>query len=133
MSDTGKTLHTKHFTLEEARELLEDIRDKVSELTRLKLEVDKLGYNLFRHQIFGGPGPNGERTHPTEKLLLTILEELQAAGIIVKGIDSGLIDFPAIRENGEEVYLCWMLGERTIDYWHRISDGYAGRNPISEL
>ena len=133
MSATRNTLHAKHFTLEEARELLEDIRDRISDLTRLKGEVDALGYNLYRHQVFGGPGPNGEKTHPTEKQLLKILEELHTAGIVVKGIDSGLIDFPTIRDNGEEVYLCWMLGESTIEHWHRISDGYAGRRPISEL
>jgi hypothetical protein len=38
-----------------------------------------------------------------------------------------------VRENGDEVYLCWKLGEEGIAYWHRIPDGFAGRRSIEEL
>jgi hypothetical protein len=54
-------------------------------------------------------------------------------GILIKGIDDGLIDFPHIRENGDEVYLCWKVGEDKIEYWHNIPDGFAGRRSIEEL
>ncbi|MBM2840365.1 MAG: hypothetical protein HW412_893, partial [Bacteroidetes bacterium] len=58
---------------------------------------------------------------------------LDARGIVVKGIDEGLIDFPHIRPNGEEVYLCWKLGEDDILSWHRIEDGFTGRKSIDQL
>jgi hypothetical protein len=50
-------------------------------------------------------------------------------GAIVKDPDSGLVDFPAVRE-GEHVLLCWQLGEDEVRYWHGLDDGYAGRQPI---
>jgi hypothetical protein len=58
-----------------------------------------------------------------------LLGALQEAGIVVRDIDRGLIDFPTIRD-GEEVYLCWELGEDSIDWWHDLEDGYRGRQPL---
>jgi len=65
--------------------------------------------------------------------LVEILQQFDTRGIVVKEINLGLIDFPHIRKNGEEVYLCWKLGEDDIEYWHSIPDGYAGRKDIDEL
>jgi hypothetical protein len=50
----------------------------------------------------------------------------------VKDADEGLVDFPALRE-GEEILLCWKLGEAEIAYWHDLEQGFAGRRPIDEL
>jgi len=55
--------------------------------------------------------------------------ELEELGVVVKDLDLGLLDFPALRE-GEEVELCWHAGEESVEYWHRIGEGYAGRKPI---
>jgi hypothetical protein len=49
--------------------------------------------------------------------------------VVVKDLDLGLLDFPARRE-GEEVELCWHVGEEGVEYWHRVGEGYAGRKPI---
>lgn len=57
------------------------------------------------------------------------LDQIQATGCIVKDLDSGLVDFPAIMHN-EEVYLCWRLGEDRIRYYHRQNEGFAGRKLI---
>ena len=54
---------------------------------------------------------------------------IHALGAQVKDLDTGLIDFPALRE-GEIVLLCWQLGEDEIRYWHRADDGFAGRRPL---
>jgi hypothetical protein len=58
-----------------------------------------------------------------------VVDELEELGVVVKDLDLGLLDFPALRE-GEEVELCWHVGEDNVDYWHRIGEGYAGRKPI---
>ena len=50
-------------------------------------------------------------------------------GAIVKSPDEGLIDFPAQRE-GEEILLCWRLGEDEVAFWHPLEEGFAGRKPI---
>jgi hypothetical protein len=58
------------------------------------------------------------------------VDQIEATGCQVKDIDLGLIDFPG-RLNGEDVFWCWRLGEDRIRFWHRQSEGFAGRKPIS--
>lgn len=55
-----------------------------------------------------------------------ILHEIAEAGIQIKDVDRGLVDFPHLRDD-REVFLCWQLGEDTISYWHEIETGFAGR------
>jgi hypothetical protein len=57
------------------------------------------------------------------------LERIQSTGCLIKDLDTGLLDFPAIINN-EEVYLCWRLGEERIRFWHRQNEGFAGRKPL---
>jgi hypothetical protein len=57
------------------------------------------------------------------------VEELEELGVVVKDLDLGLLDFPALRED-EEIELCWHVGETSVEYWHRVGEGYAGRKPI---
>ena len=129
-----KYAHEKHFTLDEAREALTSVHALASRIVELKKDLNAKGWDVHRHQYFGGMGPNGDGTFPKEmETLVEIIKGLEQKGIIVKGIDQGLIDFPHIRDNGEEVYLCWKVGEDDIKYWHRIPDGYAGRKNIAEL
>ena len=58
-----------------------------------------------------------------------LLHQIQDMGIYVKDLETGLIDFPALRE-GQEVYLCWKFGEESIEFWHEIDAGFAGRQSI---
>ncbi|CAN5132843.1 DUF2203 domain-containing protein [soil metagenome] len=64
----------------------------------------------------------------TEKLL-EAASELAELGVEFKGVDLGLVDFPA-RRGGEIVYLCWQYGEDRIRFWHPLDAGYAGRQLI---
>ena len=47
----------------------------------------------------------------------------------MKDIDEGLVDFPALRD-GEEILLCWRLGEDEITHWHGLEEGFAGRKRL---
>ena len=58
-----------------------------------------------------------------------LARELQGTGVHVKDINRGLIDWTALHD-GHEVYLCWQQGEPTIEWWHEIADGYAGRQRV---
>jgi hypothetical protein len=57
--------------------------------------------------------------------------EIDAIGVQVKDLDTGLLDFPFVI-NGEIVLLCWKMGESRIDYWHTVDAGFRGRQPLDE-
>jgi len=127
-------LHNKHFSLSEARRLLPGLKTQLSEIIKLKSSLDERGYDIYSHQYFGGIGPNGTGKYPSDLgELIKIVNEITQNGIIIKGLDNGLIDFPHIRENGEEVYLCYLYNENDIEFWHRIQDGFIGRKSIEDL
>lgn len=124
----------KHFTLEEANSALETVRPILEEIVTLKQELDEKGYDVFKHQYFGGIGPNGQKFFPTEmERLVSLVRDLSESGVELKDLDTGLIDFPHIRENGEEVFLCYRLGENQIEAWHSLASGFSGRQPLDEL
>ncbi|MFI5263132.1 MAG: DUF2203 domain-containing protein [Candidatus Kapaibacterium sp.] len=126
--------YSKHFTLSVAQAELPAIIPIIEEIVRLKSELDRKGYDVQRHQYFGGLGPNGQKVFPQEmEQLVLLVRELNERGIEIKDLEKGLIDFPHLRANGEEVYLCYMLGEKTILAWHPIEGGFAARRPIAEL
>lgn len=128
-----KYIHKKHFTLEEARRLISKIKQDVSRIVELKKILDAKGYDVYRHRYFGG-GPNGEKHYPRElEELISLIDRLESKGVLVKSLELGLVDFPFIKNDGEEVYLCWKIDEDDIYFWHRIQDGFAGRKPIEEL
>lgn len=114
--------------------MLSEVIPSVSEMSRLKSRLDEAGYDIRGHHFFAGMGTNGTKTYPEEvDRLIRLFRQLTNMGVLVKDIDRGLIDFPSIRESGEEVYLCYLLGESTIDYWHGIEEGFAGRQPVDAL
>ena len=57
------------------------------------------------------------------------VEGIQELGGVVKDPESGLVDFPALRD-GDEVLLCWQVGEDEIRYWHSLEEGFAGRREL---
>jgi hypothetical protein len=57
------------------------------------------------------------------------VRQLNALGVQVKDLDEGLVDFPA-RHRGEDVLLCWKVGEPEVAYWHDLEEGFAGRKPL---
>jgi hypothetical protein len=60
-----------------------------------------------------------------------LVEELQRAGVQVKDLDRGLVDFPARHpESGETVLLCFELGEPGVEHWHDLEEGFAGRKRL---
>jgi hypothetical protein len=60
------------------------------------------------------------------------MNELSELGVLFKGFDTGLVDFPA-EIDGRPVLLCWQLGEETVNFWHEEDAGFIGRQPLPEL
>jgi hypothetical protein len=79
-----------------------------------------------------GEGVGDARTPEFAKLareLQEVVDELALIGVQVKDADTGLLDFPALRE-GEDVLLCWRVGEPAVEWYHGLEDGFAGRRRI---
>ena len=115
--------YKKHFTLDEARAYLPRLKYQIAEISKIKDKLDKMGFN-----------PDTLTEFPPEYEQFTdLVQSLIDEGIYVKGFEEGLVDFPAIRKDGEEVLLCWKEGEKDISYWHTLSTGYRGRRPIEEF
>ena len=75
------------------------------------------------------------REREAQRLALEItgfVRELETIGVEFKGYDVGLVDFPS-RIGDRTVYLCWRLGEPSVQYWHETDGGFAGRQPIEAL
>ena len=63
--------------------------------------------------------------------LNALADQVHDIGCELKGIEEGLIDFRT-EMDGREVYLCWKLGEESIEWWHELQTGFAGRQPLEE-
>ncbi len=61
--------------------------------------------------------------------LKSSVDDLQSTGVLIKDLDTGLVDFPTLL-HGEEVYVCWQFGEKDVNFWHGVHEGFAGRREI---
>ena len=112
------------------------VREALIELQNEKKKLDELRRRLRRlTPSMRGNGHANEaqdledRIHDQIIVLRNGLEAIGDAGVLVKDIDMGLVDFPSLRE-GRIVYLCWMIDEPDILYWHDIDSGFQGRQPL---
>jgi hypothetical protein len=128
-------MHYKiHFTLEEASYLIPELKQKLSAIRSLSLKLKAVGFDIYMGQYKPGFHPDTLNEFPQDFInMKQHVKEIYTLGIEIKGIEQGLVDFPAIRENGEEVYLCWKMDEDTIEFWHRIPDGLHGRRHIDDF
>ena len=123
----------KHYTVEEARALIPQLRKWLDELNRLRQRVAQLDQRLGPI-LAGGQDAGGEMVTDWIKALCgvkTLLGKFQEREIQIKDLERGLVDFPAIL-GGREVFLCWEQDEEDIEYWHDLDTGYAGRERLPE-
>jgi hypothetical protein len=124
-------IHERHYSVEEANDLIPRVKPVLQKLRDAKDELtDSEAHEVLSDSAPGnGGGPPGQQVGEAFLEVRRLLAALQEAGIVVRDIDRGLIDFPAIRDD-EEIYLCWELGEDAIEYWHDLEAGYRGRQPL---
>ncbi len=121
----------KHYTREEARALLPQIRQWLTQFGQLRGELEKqderLGKLMASGRDLGGPAVNNWVKTLAE--IKEVLLEFHRREIQLKDLDRGLMDFPAII-GGKEVFLCWEQDEEDIEFWHELGAGYAGRERL---
>ena len=129
----------RYFTLEEANRQVPWLAEQVRRLAEARGEMARLRSELevvFRKSRGNGHSGVGQglaaKRRQTETIadrLAQLAQEVHDRGIILRDPDRGLVDFPSLRE-GREVYLCWVLGEERIGFWHEVDVGFAGRQPL---
>ncbi|HVR36260.1 MAG TPA: DUF2203 domain-containing protein [Methylomirabilota bacterium] len=119
---------SRHYTREQARDLLPRVREWLERLFRLRDELRELDRKLSS-LVGAGDDIGGSLVNRWLRVLAEtkrVLSEFQSREIQIKDVDRGLVDFPAIL-GGREVFLCWEKDDQDIEYWHDLDSGYAGR------
>lgn len=130
------------FTLDEAQWLLPVLQGLFKQAIEGKSLMEEIDaeFLLVTHRILllGGMLPDvhylAGRRVLREKTIQNVkdaLGEIDAIGVQVKDLDTGLLDFPC-KIDGEIVLLCWKYGEDEITHWHSVEEGFRGRKPIDD-
>ena len=136
---TEKKMGPTHFTQQEANDLVPWLEETFRSIAPLHQRARRLREEVaaVEHRIRGNGGSEAggdleqHRRHlaQTIELIENRIDEVQRKGIIVRNVETGLVDFPTL-EKGREIYLCWQRGEPEVAYWHEADSGFAGRQPI---
>jgi hypothetical protein len=127
----GRLAHERHFSRKEANAALPSLRPLLQKLRDAKdLLTDEEAHEALSEAAPGnGGGDAGTQVGESFLEVRRILTTLQESGIVIRDIDRGLLDFPALID-GREVYLCWELDEDGVNHWHDLDSGYGGREPL---
>ncbi|MGI0085285.1 MAG: DUF2203 domain-containing protein [Nitrososphaerales archaeon] len=106
---------THYFTPEEANRALLHVHEIMLRIVELKKMIDATAGKA--------------RNDHVDRLGIQV-SKLEKIGVEIKDIETGLVDFPAMRF-GEAVNLCWKLGEKQVLYWHRSTEGFGGRKLLN--
>ena len=133
---------SRTFTYSEAETLLPVLESLLRSAMQAKALIEEVDaeFEAVKSRIFLNGGTNvnvlalSRRKDEREKAIQRAKDavaEIDAAGVQVKDLDIGLLDFPCVIGD-EIILLCWKLGEKGITHWHSTSEGFAGRKPIDE-
>ena len=127
------------YTLAEAQALLPEVVPALERLREAYLALRVL-HAAVSAQSRGASGDGALLANPwepeesQEDRAEALNQELRAAaghletwGIELKDPERGLVDFYHERPDGEVVFLCYLLGEPEIGWWHTLNGGFAGR------
>ena len=128
-----------YFTLCEANQKIPWLKTQLETIASLTKEIERLRLELNTDLIKASSNGHGatdlvskgsrKKIDAMVDRLRKLAEEINDSGIILRDLERGLVDFPTLWE-GREVYLCWILGESDIQFWHEIDTGFSGRQPL---
>jgi hypothetical protein len=112
-------LHVRHYTAEQANALLPEVRATIRRLQAAKRILHDEGFDAgfaTLADIAGGAYPGIARARAAVEATLGF-EHLEALDLLVRDLEAGLIDFPALHD-GDEVYLGWQVDQDQVGHWH---------------
>lgn len=122
-----------YFTIKSANEMLPTIIEKFQKIKQEKNEVEKmeqkLQVNLSGTSNLDNYVTLKQNLNASVTRFYTSIEELEKTGVVLKGLEEGLLDFPS-KKFDDEIWLCWKEGETEIKFWHEKDVGFNGRKPI---
>ncbi|MBI5876883.1 MAG: DUF2203 domain-containing protein [Chloroflexi bacterium] len=122
----------RYFTVDDANALLPELTTLLQSMLEARQHMidSRPNWEPIVDKARGnGGGAHGRALYHDTLTIYATLERMTEWGILIKDVDSGLVDFPHMRD-GREVYLCWRLGEPRVAYWHDTDSDFAGRQPL---
>ena len=128
------------FTVEEANQMVAEIRPRLEKLRAQKREFDRLDtrFAVLQMATEGAAQENpdaielinvaGKRSR-LGQVIARGLSRLDEQGVLVRDLDVGLCDFYSLKGD-RLVFLCWRLDEPELAHWHGLEEGFAGRQPL---
>jgi hypothetical protein len=123
--------HERHYTVAQANAAIDWVRERIDRMRSAREQLGDEEARAALTEAAPGNGGGAPGTVVSEAFidLRDALAELQGVDVVLRDLDRGLIDFPALRD-GREVYLCLEDGEDEIGYWHDVEAGFGGRQPL---
>ena len=112
------------WTVEEANDALPWVTELVERIRQVRKALSTGAPALAART-------NGKAATDPRAPIRRAMEELMGQGIVLRDPDRGLIDFPAVAPSGRRYWLCWVVGEPEVTWWHWEHEGFAGRQPLS--
>ena len=129
-------MHREHFTIKQANDMIPWLEKTLKQALSIQQRLSKLQDQML--QILRKSLGNGHKNHGRtvsenqstvekyESELERVLQDITNKGMIVRDLNQGLVDFPAFQDN-HQVYLCWLVGEPKVSYWHECDTGFQDR------
>jgi hypothetical protein len=122
----------RYFTVDEANALLPRLTTLLQTMiaARERIITDRPNWEpVIEKAHTNGGSERAKNLYRDSSAIQALLNEINQWGVIIKDLDTGLVDFPHLRD-GREVFLCWRIDEPRVAYWHDVDAGFAGRQPL---
>ncbi len=130
-------MSNKLFSLQEANRLLPLLRRIMKDITacweriiykRTELEClekDPTIHGSIEKVI---QAIKGELNYLLDKINHYI-KEVEDLGCFVEEFKRGIVNVPTLY-HGRKVFLCWKVDEESVEYWHKLDEGFNDRRRI---
>ena len=124
-------MHHRHYTVDEANTRLDLVGAIVRRIRDARAQLTEEGFDQSFStisELTGGAWPGAEHAAAALEVALGF-DRLEELDVVVRDLERGIIDFPSLL-GGEEIYLCWLVGEPSVGHWHAVESGFGGRQPL---